>query len=154
MDATTPEQRLAELGREPIVLPVFGTFEAAVRTGDLLHTMGHWPLRGDQALTGKLGADVSLEDGRAAAELAALALIGTLAGELGDLARVQRIASVVVTVNSTPDFTQHTAVADAASDLLVAVFGDAGRHVRLAVGVSSLPADLILELTAIVQVGS
>ena len=152
MTGATPEARLAALGLEPIVLPVFGTFEAAVQTGDLLHTMGHWPLRGDQPLRGKVGAGITLVDGREAARLAALALIGTLVGALGDLGRVQRIASVVVTVNAAPDFTQHTAVADAASDLLVEVFGDAGRHARLAVGVASLPADLILELAAVVQV--
>lgn len=144
--------RLAELGIEPILLPVFGTFERAVRTGDLLHTMGHWPLDGDRAVTGTVGAELSVTDGRVAAELAARALIGTLQDELGSLDRVVRVASVLVTVHATPDFTDHTAVADAASDLLVAVFGDAGRHARLAVGVSSLPADLALELSAVVQV--
>lgn len=65
---------------------------------------------------------------------------------------VRRIASVVVTVNATPDFTQHTVVADGASDLLVEVFAERGRHARLAVGVASLPADLVLELTAVVEV--
>lgn len=148
----TPERSLADLGLTPIALPVFGTFEAVVRTGELLHTMGHWPLRGEHAVTGKLGAELSLDDGREAARLAALALIGSLVEVLGELRRVRRIASVLVTVNATADFTEHTAVADGASDLLVAVFGDAGRHARLAVGVSSLPADLALELTAVVQV--
>jgi len=152
MDSTTPEARLAALALEPIALPVFGSFVAAVRTGDLLHTMGHWPLRGDRPVTGTVGAEVSLDDARDAARLAALGLLGTLVAHLGSLDRVRRIATVTVTVNATPDFTQHTAVADAASDLLVDVFGERGHHARLAVGVSSLPADLVLELTAVVQV--
>lgn len=151
-EPTDPEGRLAALGLEPIQLPVFGSFVPCVRTGDLVHTMGHWPLRGDQPMTGKLGAGVTLEAGRDAARLAALALVGTLATEVGALARVRRIASVVVTVNATPDFTQHTVVADGASDLLVEVFAERGRHARLAVGVASLPADLVLELTAVVEV--
>lgn len=146
------EARLAELGLRSIELPVFGSFVPAVRTGDLLHTMGHWPLRGDQPVTGTVGQDLTVAEGRAAAELCALALLGTLRSELGDLDRVERIASVLVTVNATATFTEHTTVADAASDLLVAVFGERGRHARLAVGVSSLPADLALELTAVVQV--
>lgn len=150
----TPAERLAELGLAPIELPVFGTFEPVVAVGDVLHTMGHWPLRGAEAVTGKLGAQLTTAQGREAAELAALALIGSLAAHLGDLGRVERIASVLVTVNATPDYTEHTAVADAASDLLVSVFGDRGRHARLAVGVASLPADLALELTAIVQISS
>jgi enamine deaminase RidA (YjgF/YER057c/UK114 family) len=148
----TPEERLAELGLTPIELPVFGTFEPIVQVGDVLHTMGHWPLDGSRPVTGKLGAELSVDEGRGAAELAALALVGSLATYLGDLGRVGRIGSVTVTVNAVPSFTEHTAVADAASDLLVAVFGDRGRHARLSVGVSSLPADLALELTAVVAV--
>lgn len=152
MDDDSPTARLASLGVEPIDLPVFGSFVAGVRTGDLLHTMGHWPLAGDQPMTGKVGADVTLDEAREAARLSALALLGTLRSELGSLDRVGQIANVTVTVNATPDFTQHTAVADAGSDLLVEVFGDRGRHARLAIGVASLPADLVLELTAVVQV--
>jgi enamine deaminase RidA (YjgF/YER057c/UK114 family) len=151
-DVDTPVQRLADLGLVPIDLPVFGTFVSVVQINDILHTMGHWPLDGSQAVTGKLGSDLDVEEGRDAARLAALALIGSLAAHLGDLDQVRRIVSVLVTVNATPTFTEHTSVADAASELLVAVFGDRGRHARLAVGVSSLPADLALELTAVVQV--
>jgi enamine deaminase RidA (YjgF/YER057c/UK114 family) len=147
-----PAARLVSLGIEPISLPIFGSFVAAVRTGDLLHTMGHWPLDGDQPVTGRLGDDVTVEAGRDAAHLAARALIGTLVDTLGDLDRVVQIADVTFTINATPEFTQHTAVADAGSDLLVDVFGDRGRHARLAVGVASLPANLVLELTARVQV--
>ena len=151
-DVDTAVKRLTDLGLVPIDLPVFGTFQPVVQIGDVLHTMGHWPLNGSQAVTGKLGSELDIEEGRDAARLAALALIGTLAAHLGDLDRVCQIASVLVTVNATPTFTEHTTVADAASDLLVAVFGDRGRHARLAVGVASLPADLALELTAVVQV--
>lgn len=151
-DEETPEQRLERLGLVPIVLPVFGTFEPAIRTGDLVHTMGHWPLDGDRAVTGKLGADLSVDDGREAARLAALALVGTLAQKLDGLVQVQQIAALHVVINATAEFTEHTAVADAGSDLLVSVFGEAGRHARLAVGAPSLPADLALEITAVVLV--
>jgi enamine deaminase RidA (YjgF/YER057c/UK114 family) len=115
--------------------------------------MGHWPLNGSQPVTGQLGGDLDVNEGRSAARLAALALTGSLVSYLGDLDRVRRIASVQVTVNAASTFMEHTAVADAASDLLVDIFGDRGRHARLAVGVLSLPVGLALELTAIVQVG-
>ena len=146
-----PAKRLDELDLDPITLPVFGSFEPIVRTGDLLHTMGHWPLDGDQPVTGRLGDDLDLDGGLRAARLAALALIGTLADELGDLSRVLCIASMLVTINATPEFGDHTAVADAASDLLIDVFGPPGRHARLAVGVASLPGNVALELTAVVE---
>lgn len=148
-----PNRRLDDLGIVlPDPFPSFGTYEMAVLDGDTLYTAGHIPVDGTNFVTGKLGADLTLEQGVAAAQLAALSMLSTIRAELGDLARVRRVLNVTVTVNSTPDFTDHTAVGNGASDLLVDVLGDAGKHARLAVGVSSLPANLALEVQAIVAV--
>ncbi|MDZ4828037.1 MAG: RidA family protein [Actinomycetota bacterium] len=147
------EQRLAELGIElPEPWPAFGTFVSAVRTGDLVFTSGHVPHHSAGLVTGKLGGDLTVTDGVRAAEFAAYSLLATLRSELGDLDRVVRIVSLLGTVNAVPTFTDHTAVIDGASNVLVAVFGERGQHARLAVGVSSLPADLALEVQAVVEV--
>ena len=84
--------------------------------------------------------------------MAALGLLASIRAELGSLDRVSRIVRVLATVNATPDFMQHTQVANGASDLLVEVFGEAGKHARLAVGVSSLPFNIALEIEAVVEV--
>lgn len=148
------DARLSQLGIQlPDPFPALGTFVTAVRAGSLLHTSGHVPHDAASIVIGKLGDDLSVDDGYAAARLAALSLLATLRAELVDLDRVRQIVSVLVTVNATPTFAEHTAVANGASDLLVEVFGDRGRHARLAIGVSSLPAGLALELQAVVEVG-
>jgi enamine deaminase RidA (YjgF/YER057c/UK114 family) len=116
----------------------------------MLYTAGHVPFDGTKLITGKLGGELTVEQGYDAARIAALSMLATLRHELGDLARVRRVISLTGTVNATPEFTQHTQVIDGASDLLVEVFGDAGKHARLAVGVSSLPADMALEVQAII----
>ena len=150
----TIDARLAELGIElPEPFPALGTFVTAVRTGSLLHSSGHIPHDAASIVTGRLGEDLDVDAGYAAARLAALSLLATLRTELGDLDQVRQIVSLLVTVNATAAFTEHTAVANGASDLLVEVFGDRGRHARLAVGVSSLPANLALEIQTIVEVG-
>ncbi len=118
------------------------------RWGSQLFTSGHVSAAGTEIVTGKLGDTLDVDQGRAAARLAALSLLATVHAELGDLDQVAQVLQVLVTVNATPDFTDHTAVADAASDVLVVAFGEDGRHARLAVGVSSLPANLALEVQA------
>lgn len=149
----TVDERLIELGVElPDPFPALGTFVSAVRTGSLVFTSGHVPHDGDSVVTGRLGDDLSVDDGYRAADLAARSLLATLRLELGDLDRVVRVVSLLGTVNATPSFVEHTAVVNGASDLLVQVFGDAGQHARLAVGVSSLPANLALEIQAVVEV--
>ncbi len=146
-------RRLDELGIElPEPFPALGTFVPAVRAGSLVFMSGHVPHDAGGVVTGRLGEDLAVEDGYRAAGLAARSLLATLLVELGDLDRVVRIVSLLVTVNAAPAFVEHTAVANGASDLLVEVFGDAGRHARLAVGVSSLPANLALEVQAVVEV--
>jgi enamine deaminase RidA (YjgF/YER057c/UK114 family) len=150
--APDPAARVAELGIDlgsPV--PSFGTYVMAVRSGSQLVTAGHVPIGPDGLVTGKLGGSLSVEDGRAAARLAAISLLATLLAELGDLREVRQFVSVLATVNAVPEFTEHTAVADGASDLFVEVFGDAGRHARLAVGVGSLPADMAIEVQAVVD---
>ena len=107
----------------------------------------------DQKYAGKLGAEVSLENGQAAAQLCAIAVIAQLKAACeDDLERVRRCVKVTVFVNAAPDFTRHSEVANGASDLFVAVFGDAGRHARAAVGASSLPRNVAVEVEAIFEI--
>jgi enamine deaminase RidA (YjgF/YER057c/UK114 family) len=148
------EAKVEELGFQlPAPFPPAGTYVNAVRTGGLLVLAGHIPIGADhQVVLGKLGDDLDVEAGRAAARLAALSALATLRSELGSLDRVARIVSLRGVVNATPDFTGHTQVIDGASDVFVAVFGENGRHARLAVGVSSLPANLALEIELLVEV--
>ena len=150
----TPDERIAELGLElPEPFPPAGTYVSAARTGDLLFLAGHIPIGADkQVVQGKLGDDLDLDAGRNAARLAALSALATLKHELGDLRRVSRIVSLRGVVNATPDFAGHTQVIDGASDVFVDVFGDRGKHARLAVGVSSLPANLALEIELVAEV--
>lgn len=120
--------------------------------GSTLYSAGHVPFDGTSLVTGKLGDELDAEQGYRAARLAALSLVATLRHELGDLARVTKIVHLTGTVNATPDFTDHTGVIDGASDLLVDIFGLTGMHARLAVGVNSLPANMALEVQAVIAV--
>lgn len=101
---------------------------------------------------GGLGADLDVEQGREAARLAAVNALSSIREALGRLAAVDRVVWLRGVVNATPDFTEHTRVIDAASDVLLDVFGERGQHARLALGVSPLPADLALEIEMVVQV--
>ena len=151
---STPEARLRDLGIElPAVLPPAGTFVHAVRAGDLLYLGGAVPVRGDStAILGRLGAELDVTQGYEAARICAFRALATIREELGSLDRVKRIVKLYGVVNATSDFMQHTQVMNGASDMLVEVFGDAGKHARLAVGVSSLPFNIALEIELTVQV--
>jgi enamine deaminase RidA (YjgF/YER057c/UK114 family) len=139
--------------RLPDVFPPAGEYVNAVRTGDLLILGGHIPISADgEIVLGKLGDDLDVAAGRRAARFAALSALATIRSELGTLDRVGRIVSLRGVVNSTPGFFEHTQVIDGASECLVEVFGDRGRHARLAVGVSSLPANLALEIELIAEI--
>lgn len=144
------EQRLARSSVElPAALPPFGQYVPSVRVGSQLWVGGHFGTRADGSFhTGRCGQDVSTEEAREAARSAAVNLLATVRDTLGSLDAVVQVAQVHGVVNATPEFVEHTSVIDAASDVLVEVFGDAGRHTRLAVGVSSLPANLVLEIQA------
>lgn len=148
------EDRLTALGHTiPDPGPPVANFVNAVRTGNLVFVSGHGPQRdGKMVYVGKVGKDVDVETGRKAAELVMLNCLGTLKKELGDLDRVTRVVKLLGMVNCSPDFTEQPKVINGASDLLVAAFGEAGRHARSAVGMSSLPFDISVEIEMIVEV--
>ena len=154
LQQVSPEVRLRELGIElPAPFPPAGEYVNAVRTGDLLILGGHIPFSPPETLVlGKLGADFDVDEGRRAARFAAINALATLRSVLGTLDAVTQIVSVREVVNAAPDFIGHTQVIDGASELFVDVFGDAGRHARLAVGVASLPANLALEIELTAEV--
>ncbi|NLF30874.1 MAG: RidA family protein [Planctomycetes bacterium] len=147
-------QRLKDLGLAlpPVPKPV-GSYVPSVRVGALVFTSGQLPLR-DGALiaTGKVGGAVSPDDAALAARQAALNALAVAADAAGGLDRIRRIIRVNVFVASADGFTGQARVANGASDLLVALFGDAGRHTRCALGAAELPLDAPVELDMIVEV--
>jgi enamine deaminase RidA (YjgF/YER057c/UK114 family) len=148
-----PEQRLRDLG---IILPPppppLANFDLAVQSGSFLFLSGHAPLRdGEYQYIGRLGDDLSQQDGYDAARLTALNVLATLKDRLGDLRRVGRIVKLFGMVVCTDDFVKLPDVMNGASDLLVEVFGDAGRHARSAVGVQQLHYGMAVEVEAIVE---
>ena len=151
----TPEERLQELGVSlPAPAVPVAAYVPCVRTGSLVYVSGQVPvLDGKPSHLGHLGDNVDLEDGRAAARTCAVNVLAALKAELGELSRVRRVVKVTGFVASTPDFTDHPKVVNAASELFGDVFGDAGRHARAAVGVAALPLGVPVEVEAIVEVG-
>ena len=148
------DQRLAELG---ITLPEaaapVASYVPAVEANGLLHISGQISFAEDGSLiTGRLGEDVSLEDGQAAARRCGIMLLAQIKKALGSLERVERIVKLGVFVNSAADFTDQPKVANGASELMQEVFGEAGRHARSAVGVPTLPLGVAVEVDAVVQV--
>ena len=152
---TVAEDRLAALGLElPDAPSPIANYVPAVRTGNLLYLSGSGPAARPDGTSpkGKLGADLTVEEGYEAARLVGLNLIARLKAELGDLDRVKRVVKLLAMVNSSPDFNQPPAVANGCSDLLVEVFGEAGRHARSAVGMATLPNDIPVEIEMIVEI--
>jgi len=147
------EQRLVELELElPEPAQPAGNYIGAVAFDGLLHTAGHGPRRADgSVITGKLGADLDVEAGYEAARVAALGLLATIRHELGSLDRVEQVVKMLGMVNATPDFGRQPAVINGASDLLVELFGERGRHARSAVGMGSLPFGIAVEIELIVR---
>ncbi|MEX1211638.1 MAG: RidA family protein [Balneolaceae bacterium] len=147
-------EKLDELGIE-LVEPGEPTanFVYAVQTGNLVFMSGHGPNRPDGTqITGKLGeGGISLEEGQEAARLTGIALLASLQKEIGDLNRIKRIIKVEGMVNAHPDFTQHSQVINGYSDLMVEIFGESGAHARAAVGMSSLPGNIAVEIAMIVE---
>lgn len=145
--------RLTELGIElPTPFPPVGTYRSCSRTGNLLYVGGHGPVNGPSMVIGKVGGDLTAEQGRDAARITALSILATIQAELGDLDRVRQIVKVFGMVNVAPGFTQTPAVIDGCSDVLVEIFGDAGRHTRSAVGLAELPFGIAVEIELIAEV--
>jgi enamine deaminase RidA (YjgF/YER057c/UK114 family) len=145
-------RKLEELGLAlPEAAAPVAAYVPVVDAGGLLHISGQLPFKDGQLVTGRLGDGVSLEDGQEAARLCGLMIVAQLKKHLGgELARVARIVKLGVFVNSAADFTDQPKVANGASELMVALFGDAGRHARSAVGVPVLPLGAAVEVDAIV----
>ncbi len=152
-NASDPEARLVELG---ITLPTppapVANYVRSVHADDFVFLAGHGPLQDDGTyVTGKVGRDLTLEEGYEAARLTGIALLASLRAEIGDLNRVERIVKAVGMVNATDDFTEQPNVINGFSDLMVEVFGDRGRHARSAVGMASLPIGIAVEIEMVVQ---
>lgn len=148
------EKRLTELG---IVLPKsqapFASYVNAVRTGNLIYLSGKGPLKADGKFTvGKVGKELTLEEGQAAARLTGLNLLAALKEEIGNLDKVKRIVKVFGMVNCPADYTLQPSVINGFSDLMVDVFGEKGKHARSAVGMGSLPNNIPVEIEMIVEV--
>jgi enamine deaminase RidA (YjgF/YER057c/UK114 family) len=147
------ESRLTEMG---ITLtppqPMRGSLLTAITVGNLVYLSGHGPDKpsGGQ-ITGKIGRDLTVEQGTEAARLTGISLLNSLKREIGDLNRVKRIIKVLGLVNATDTFTQHPQVINGFSNFMVEVFGDSGKHTRSAIGVSSLPSNIAVEIEMIVE---
>ncbi len=150
----TPEQKLEAMG---ITLPEPGkpvaNYVRAVRTGNLVFLAGHISRAADGTLIGgKLGKDLTIDQGYAAAKLSAIGMLASLKAEIGDLDKVVRIVKVSGFVNSAPDFIDQSKVVNGCSDFLVEVFGERAKHARAALGMASLPLGAAVEIEMIVEV--
>ena len=148
------EAKLAQMGLTlPAPGPAAGNYIGAVQVGNLLFVSGHGPRRqGGLYMTGKVGRDLTTEQAYEAARVVMLNCLATVQRELGDLDRVQRIVKLLGMVNCTEEFTEQPKVINGASDLLVELYGEAGRHARSAVGMQQLPMNIPVEIEMIVEV--
>lgn len=147
------EKKLKELNIELFTpgKPI-ANYVKAVRSGNLLFLAGHGPTKADGTnITGKIGKDLTLEQGYEAAKQSAVALLSSIKAEIGDLNKVKRIVKVNAWVNCHSDFTDQPKVVNGCSDLLVAVFGDKGRHARTALGTNALPLNMAVEIELVVE---
>jgi enamine deaminase RidA (YjgF/YER057c/UK114 family) len=147
------QNKLTELGitLPPLATPA-GAYLPFVKTGNLVFLSGHIAKKQGKPWVGKLGQDMALEEGQAAARAIAIDLLGTLQSAVGDLNRVVRIVKVMSLVNSTSDFTDQHLVTNGASELLAQVFGDKGAHARSAFGVAQIPMGACVEIELIAEV--
>ena len=149
------ERRVRELNLKlpPVPKPA-ATYVPYVRSGNMLYMAGNGPLQENgKYVTGKVGQDLTVKEGKAAARLTAISMLGAVREALGSLDQVVQVVKVLGMVNATPDFTQHSQVINGFSDLLVEVFGKkAGTAARCAVGMGSLPINLAVEIEATIQV--
>ncbi|TCP72778.1 RidA family protein [Sphingomonas sp. PP-CE-1G-424] len=149
------DRKLEELGLTlPQAAAPVAAYVPTVLANGMLHISGQLPFKDGVLVKGRVGDDVSLEDAQEAAKLCGLMLVAQMKAALGTLGRVERIVKLGVFVNSTVDFTDQAKVANGASELMVALFGDSGKHARSAVGVAVLPLGAAVEIDAIVQVSA
>jgi len=147
------EARLADLGLPlPVAAAPVAAYVPVVEAGGLAHVSGQLPFIDGALVKGRLGEDVSTEEGYAAARACGLMILAQLKAALGSLERVERIVKLGAFINSTGDYTDQPKVANGVSELMVAVFGDAGKHARSAVGVPVLPLGAAVEVDAIVAI--
>jgi enamine deaminase RidA (YjgF/YER057c/UK114 family) len=153
--STAVEARLAQLGLElPAPAQPVANFVPCVQAGNVLYVSGQIPVwNGQLRYVGKVGREISSEEARAAARLCVLNLVAQVKSFLGGLDRVTRVCQLQVFINATPEFLDHPAVANGASDLIVEVFGPAaGKHARFAVGSGSLPFNVAVEVAGLLEV--
>jgi len=148
------DARLKEMGiKLPSAVKPVANYVPAVRTGNLVFLSGHGPFNEDGSLiTGKVGSELTSEQGYEAARRVAIGLLGSLKAEIGDLESVKRVVKLLGLVNCTSDFTDQPKVINGASDLFVEVFGARGRHARSAVGTNALPMNIAVEIEMIVEI--
>ncbi len=144
--------RLRALGIElPPPVPPAGRYIGCMVDGDLVYVSGHGRIADAPELRGKVGADLTLEAAQTAARLTGLLILATLNAELGDLDRIEHFVKLFGMVNVAPGFSQISAVIDGCSELLVEIFGDAGKHARSAAGMAELPRDIAVEIELIAR---
>ncbi len=145
-----------QMEKERIILPKpsksLGSYVPVMKSGSFVYLSGVVPLKGDKVVTGKFGREFDEKSGREPAELCALQLVANLKDAIGNLDRVKQIVRIEGFVNSTDDFSAQSKVLNYVSDLLVRIFGDKGKHARIAIGVNSLPLNAALEVSAIVEI--
>jgi len=148
----TVAERMQSLGISlPPVFAPAANYRGCVIDSGLVYVSGHGPIAGADMMRGKVGSDLTAEQGREAARMTALSMLATLQAELGDLDRIQQIVKIFGMVNVAPGFNQTPAVIDGCSDLLVEIFGDAGKHARSAIGVAELPFGIAVEIEMIAR---
>lgn len=146
--------RLAELGIDlPTVSAPAAAYVMSAQSGNTVYLSGHLAKKDGKVWAGKLGVELTTEEGRAAARLIAIDLIATLHAHTSDLNRVTRVLKVVSLVNSAPDFVEQHLVTNGASDLIASVFGEGGKHARSAFGVAQIPLGACVEIEMCVEVG-
>jgi enamine deaminase RidA (YjgF/YER057c/UK114 family) len=152
-DGIDAEQRIKDLGIELIMpKPPTANYLKAKTVGNVVYLAGHGPDKPDGTqVTGKLGSEIELEEGIAAARYTGISLLSSLKAEIGDLNKVKNIVRAKGMVNADPSFTQHSQVVNGFSDLMVEVFGEKGKHARAAIGMSSLPSNISVEIEMIVE---
>ena len=149
----TIAEKLAKMGLQLPQPSPLGSYVGAVRAGDLVFVSGGGPMRSDGSfITGKVGGGLEIDAAQEAASLSVLYCLSNLQKEIGDLEKVERIVKLLGFVNSAPGFTQQHVVMNGASDLLISLFGERGRHARSSVGMAELPMNIAVEVELIAQV--